>query len=186
MNIIELMTLGFLHEGPLCGYQLCQRMRQLLGRTRAFSEGSVHAVTERLVNHDYIRATNQVVHGRNRRTFHLTPSGYDLLISTLRTANDYLVTDMAKWTVVLSFLSVLPNERDRLAVLRRRLNTLDTDARHMYCDDNGPVERTDIEDPYRRALLAIHDAQVDAERAWLHHELGDNEDQSSLASSASS
>lgn len=174
MNIIELMTLGFLHEQPLCGYQLCIRMRRLLGHTRAFSEGSVHAVTERLINNDYIRATNQVVQGRNRKTFHLTPSGYDLLISTLRTANDYLITDMTKWTVVLSFLSILPDERDRLAVLRRRLNTLNDSARFMYCNDDGPIDRQHITDPYRRALLAIHDAQIDTERAWLRRELGDD------------
>ncbi|KFI67848.1 PadR family transcriptional regulator [Bifidobacterium magnum] len=174
MNVIELMTLGFVHEEPMCGYQLCNRMRQLLGNTRAFSEGSVHAVTQRLLGKGYLRESNRIVSGRNKRTFHLTPSGYDLLVSTLRNARGYMISDTAQWTVILSFLSTLPNDRDRRAVLERRLNMLENDTHQLYCTDADPLDNSAVSDTYKKAAISIQAAHAQAEIAYLQELLGDN------------
>lgn len=172
MNVVEIMTLGFLAEGSACGYRLRKKMERLNGYARPFSDGTLHTVTGRFVKAGYIGETFEVVNGRRLRQFHLEPAGREALIEELKAVNGYMLTDITKWSVVLSFLSLIPDEEDRRAVLRRRLAVLDGDVRRLYSDGMEPLDNDAITDKYRRANIAVHDAEIAAERAWLVGELG--------------
>lgn len=173
MNTIELMTLGFLSEEPLCGYRLRKKMEQLQGYMQAVSDGTLHSVTNKFVKAGYIGETFTVVNGRRLREFHLEPAGRERLIEELKNTSGYNLTNITKWAVALSFLSVIPDEADRRAVLRRRLDSLGCDVRRLYSDGEGPIDNDKVNDKYRRAVLMIHDAEIDAERQWLQRELGE-------------
>ena len=172
MNVVEIMTLGFLSEGPLCGYRLRKKMERLQGYARSFSDGTIHAVTGRFVEAGYLSESSEVANGRRLRTFHLEEPGRACLIDELKGAHGTMLTDITKWSVVMSFLSVIPDEQDRRAVLRRRLDLLDSDVRRMYSDGEGPIDNDRLTDKYRLAITAIHDAEIAVERAWLVKELG--------------
>lgn len=175
MNIVEIMTLGFLSEEPLCGYRLRKKMEQLQGYSRAFSDGTLHSVTSKFVKAGYLGESFNVVNGRRLREFHLEPAGREKLIEELKSTSGYMLSDITKWAVVMSFLSVIPDVADRNAVLRRRLDLLDSDVRRMYSDGEGPIDNESLTDKYRIAITEIHDAEIAAERAWLVKELGVDE-----------
>lgn len=172
MNTIELMTLGFLSEEPLCGYRLRKKMEQLQGYMQAVSDGTLHTVTNRFVKAGYIGETFTIVNGRRLREFHLEEAGRTALIDELKQTSGYMLTNITKWAVVMSFLSVIPDENDRRAVLQRRLDVLESDVRRLYSDGEGPIDNDNVDDKYRRAIIMVHDAEIDAERAWLRKELG--------------
>ena len=172
MNVVEIMTLGFLAEGSACGYRLRKKMERLNGYARPFSDGTLHTVTGRFLKAGYIGESFEVVNGRRLRQFHLEPLGRSKLIEELKGVNGYMLTDITKWSVVLSFLSIIPDEEDRRAVLRRRLGVLDGDVRRLYSDGMEPLDNESITDKYRRANISIHDAEIAAERARLTGELG--------------
>lgn len=173
MNTVELMTLGFLSEEPLCGYRLRKKMDQLQGYMQAVSDGTLHSVTNKFVKAGYIGETFNVVNGRRLREFHLEPAGRDALVEELKNTGGYNLTNITKWAVVMSFLSVIPDEADRRAVLQRRLDLLESDVRRLYSDGEGPIDNDKVTDKYRRAIIMVHDAEIDAERQWLKQELGD-------------
>ncbi|MCH4845750.1 hypothetical protein LF912_03375 [Bifidobacterium longum] len=45
---------------------------------------------------------------------------------------------------------------------------LDGDA----CDAGNPLSTEQIDDPYRRGIIAVHDAEIAAELDWLRSMLG--------------
>lgn len=46
--------------------------------------------------------------------------------------------------------------------------SLDGDA----CDAGNPLSTEQIDDPYRRGIIAVHDAEIAAELDWLRSMLG--------------
>ncbi|PWG59900.1 PadR family transcriptional regulator [Bifidobacterium catulorum] len=172
MNVVEIMTLGFLSEGPLCGYRLRKKMTQLYGYARAFSDGTLHSVTGRFVKAGYLRESFDVVNGRCLRIFHLEPAGRERLVDELRNTHGYMLADITKWSIVMSFLSVVPDEDDRRTVLQRRLDLVNSDMRNLYGNGEGPLGNDRLTDRYRRAIMRIHDAEIASEREWLMGELG--------------
>lgn len=173
MSLIETMILGFLSEKPMCGYELRKKMEQLQGYARAFSDGAIYPATKRLVDAALISQRDEIRDGRQRREFSLLDAGRDRLVSSLRETKGFDVTDSNRWSVVLTFLSVVPDKADRDAVLRRRYDYLSQTSVHFfYCDSGRALETKEIEDPYRRGIIALHDAQVAAELEWLGGVLG--------------
>ncbi|MCI1832797.1 MAG: PadR family transcriptional regulator [Bifidobacterium sp.] len=173
MSMIEMMILGFLSQKPMCGYELRKRMEQLQGYARTFSDGAIYPAAKRLVDAGLLSETDGTVDGRQRRQFALTPRGRSTLVDALTHADGFYLTDSTRWTVILTFLSVVPDKRARNAVLRRRYDYLSTsDVHYFYCDSGRGLEAEEIDDPYRRGILAIHEAQLAAELAWLRGELG--------------
>ena len=53
-DVIELAVLGLLHESPLHGYELRQRLKATLGTFRAFSYGSLYPTLRRMRDADWI------------------------------------------------------------------------------------------------------------------------------------
>ncbi len=165
------MILGFLAEGPMHGYQLRRKMEQLHGYTRAISDGTIYPAIKRLVTAGAL--TEQLEPGRGaalRKTLHLTDQGRELLAQRLRDADGYDITDPARFFVVLAFLSLVPDEEDRRAVLIRRLDYLEHPM-SFFSDRGRPLRANQIEDPYRRGILVSAIASNRAERAWLHEQL---------------
>ena len=160
MSLIEMMILGFLSERSMCGYELRKKMEQLQGYTRKFSDGAIYPATNRLVEAGLISEQASIRDGRQRRVFTLLDAGRAKLIDEL--------TDFTRWTVVLTFLSVVPDKTDRDAVLRRRYDLLNGhDVHFFYCDAGNPLSAEQIDDPYRKGIITVHDAQIAAELEWL-------------------
>ncbi|MCW2499747.1 MAG: putative PadR family transcriptional regulator, partial [Frankiales bacterium] len=52
--MLELAVLGLLHESPLHGYELRQRLKATLGSFRAFSYGSLYPTLRRMKDAGWI------------------------------------------------------------------------------------------------------------------------------------
>ncbi|MBT1161161.1 MULTISPECIES: PadR family transcriptional regulator [Bifidobacterium] len=173
MSVIETMILGFLSERSMCGYELRKKMEQLQGSSRKFSDGAIYPATTRLVDAGLIAEESEMRDGRQRRLFTLLDAGRAKLIAELKNASGFDVSDFTRWMVVLTFLSVIPDKADRDAVLRRRYDLLSRgDVHFFYCDAGNPLSFDQITDPYRRGIIAVHDAQIAAELDWLRSMLG--------------
>lgn len=170
--MIEVMILGFLAEGPLHGYELRRKMVQLNGYARAISDGTIYPAIKRLTAAgDVTQQLEPGVGAAQRHTLHLTAAGHDRLEQRLRAADGHDITDPARFFVILAFLSLLPDEGERRAVLRRRLDFLDRPT-SFFSDGDHPLHTADIDDPYRRGILVSAIASNRAERAWLRQQLG--------------
>ena len=168
MSLIEMMILGFLSERSMCGYELRKKMEQLQGYARKFSDGAIYPATNRLVEAGLISEQASIRDGRQRRVFTLLDTGRAKLIDELKSTSGFNLTDFTRWTVVLTFLSVVPDKTDRDAVLRRRYDLLNGhDVHFFYCDAGNPLSAEQIDDPYRKGIITVHDAQIAAELEWM-------------------
>lgn len=167
------MILGFLAEQPLHGYELRRRMEQLHGYARTISDGTLYPAITRLAKAGLItRESEQGKAGAPRQTLHLTAQGRARLIERLRAADGHDITDGSRFFVLLSFLTHLPDQAERDAVLHRRLDFLDQPAGFFY-DGDKPLRAADLTDPYRRGILLSARATSRAERAWIRELLDD-------------
>ena len=68
--------LATLQDGPLHGYAIIQRASDLSGGQIRLATGTLYTALERLTGAGHIRlADEQVVNGRARRSYELTPAG---------------------------------------------------------------------------------------------------------------
>lgn len=166
-DVIDVMILGFLAEGPLHGYDLRRRMEHLQGYARPISDGTLYPAIKRLVAAGAVtKSAEPGLAGAQRQTLRLTAAGLQHLLELLRDAGGHDITDGGRFFVVLSFLSLLPQQEERDAVLRRRLAFLSQPASFFY-DGDRPQRVDDIADPYRRGVLITARAGSRAEKAWL-------------------
>ncbi|HKF86812.1 MAG TPA: PadR family transcriptional regulator [Propionibacteriaceae bacterium] len=165
--MLELAILGFLAEGPLHGYELRRRVAQLTGYTRPVSDGSLYPAINRMVRDGWL--TRHAEPGKaaaRRQVLQLTDAGRSELLRRLRKPAEVEITDLTRFLTILAFLALLPDDRDRQAVLRRRLAFLEQPASFFY-DGDRPLRAREIADPYRRGMFVITGATSRAERAWL-------------------
>jgi DNA-binding PadR family transcriptional regulator len=169
--MIELMILGFLAEGPHHGYDLRRRMEELYGYARPVSFGTLYPAIARLAKAGLVhQQTGPGTSGAARVTLTLTEAGRAALHDRLRSASGTDVTDGHRFMVVLAFLSLLPAQAERNAVLQRRLDFLSQPASFFY-DGERPLTTDEIADPYRQGILVSAKATSRAERAWLTYML---------------
>jgi DNA-binding PadR family transcriptional regulator len=72
--------LAALQEGPLHGYAMIKRAETLSSGRIRLATGTLYAALERLMTAGHIRVVNeQIVNGRARRSYELTPSGLEAL-----------------------------------------------------------------------------------------------------------
>jgi DNA-binding PadR family transcriptional regulator len=172
--MLELAILGFLSEGPLHGYELRRRVTQLSGYTRPVSDGSLYPAISRMVRDGWLQ--RRVEPGKaaaQRHVLHLTEAGRSELLTRLRKPAEVDITDLTRFLTILAFLSLLPDERERQAVLRRRLTFLEQPASFFY-DGDRPLRAREITDPCRRGMFVIAGAASRAERSWLRNVLADD------------
>jgi DNA-binding PadR family transcriptional regulator len=170
--MLELSILGFLAEEPLHGYELKERIKALTGHVRPVSDGALYPAIARLVTAG--KLDQRMADGASaapRRVLSLTDAGREDLLERLRHPRQAEITDHVRFNTVLAFLRHLPDRREQTAVLRRRLDFLQTPASFFYADGE-PVRAEQAEDLFRQGMLRVARATGEAERAWLREAIG--------------
>ncbi|GGY52993.1 PadR family transcriptional regulator [Streptomyces djakartensis] len=165
--MLELSILGFLAEEPLHGYELKERIKALTGHVRPVSDGALYPAITRLVTAGLLdQRTEPGTSAAQRRMLALTDRGHEELRERLRRPKQTEITDHVRFNTVLAFLRHLPDRQEQAAVLRRRLDFLETPASFFY-EAGKPVRAEEADDPFRQGMLRVARATGEAERAWL-------------------
>lgn len=165
--MLELSILGFLAEQPLHGYELKERIKALSGHVRPVSDGALYPAITRLVTAGKLdQHTEPGTSAAPRRMLSLTDKGREELLERLRHPRQTEITDQVRFNTLLAFLRHLPDRREQAAVLRRRLEFLETPASFFYADGK-PVRAEETGDLFREGMLRVARATGRAERAWL-------------------
>ena len=101
-----------------------------------------------------------------RRALSLTALGREDLLERLRHPKQAEITDQVRFNTVLAFLRHLPDRHEQAAVLRRRLEFLETPTSFFY-DAGAPVSAEQTGDLFRQGMLRVARATGRAEREWL-------------------
>ncbi|MGW3492778.1 helix-turn-helix transcriptional regulator [Streptomyces sp. NPDC001020] len=165
--MLELSILGFLAEGPLHGYELKERIKALTGHVRPVSDGALYPAISRLVGAGRLDQRTEPGSGATpRRILSLTEEGHADLLERLRHPKQAEITDQVRFNTVLAFLRHLPDRAEQAAVLRRRLDFLQTPASFFY-RDGEPVPAEAAGDLFRQGMLRVARATGEAEKTWL-------------------
>ncbi|MEV0487045.1 PadR family transcriptional regulator [Streptomyces sp. NPDC050508] len=165
--MLELSILGFLAEQPLHGYELKERIKALSGHVRPVSDGALYPAITRLVTAGKLdQHTEEGASAAPRRVLSLTGKGREDLLERLRHPKQAEITDHVRFNTVLAFLRHLPDRQEQAAVLRRRLDFLQTPASFFY-RDGEPVRAEETQDLFRQGMLRVARATGAAEREWL-------------------
>ncbi|MEV2197823.1 PadR family transcriptional regulator [Streptomyces phaeochromogenes] len=165
--MLELSILGFLSEEPLHGYELKERIKALSGHVRPVSDGALYPAITRLVTAGRLdQHTEPGSSAAPRRILSLTEQGRETLLERLRHPKEAEITDQVRFNTLLAFLRHLPDRHEQAAVLRRRLDFLNTPTSFFYRDDR-PVRAEETADLFRQGMLRVARATGEAERAWL-------------------
>ncbi|WP_333776981.1 PadR family transcriptional regulator [Streptomyces sp. IBSBF 3136] len=169
--MLELSILGFLAEEPLHGYELKERIRALSGHVRPVSDGALYPAINRLVAAGLLdQRTEDGVSAAPRRVLSLTAKGRADLLERLRGPRQTEITDQVRFNTVLAFLRHLPDPAEQAAVLRRRLDFLETPSSFFH-RDGEPVPAEEAGDLFRQGMLRVARATGTAEREWLREAL---------------
>jgi DNA-binding PadR family transcriptional regulator len=164
--VLELTILGFLSEGALHGYELKRRVMHLTGHARPVSDGTLYPAIKRMHSAGLIDRTKEPGAGPTRFVLTITDAGRIDLAGRLAAPAEQDITDFSRFAVILAFLSQLPDQDARNAVLSRRLAFLEQPASFFY-EDRRALRAEDVDDTYRQGLLIVARATSRAERAWL-------------------
>ncbi|MGW4906863.1 PadR family transcriptional regulator [Streptomyces sp. NPDC004270] len=165
--MLELSILGFLAEEPLHGYELKERIKALNGHVRPVSDGALYPAIARLVAAGKLdQHTEDGVSAAPRRVLSLTEEGRADLLARLRAPRQAEITDQVRFNTVLAFLRHLGDPAEQAAVLRRRLDFLETPSSFFH-RDGEPVRAEESGDLFREGMLRVARATGTAERAWL-------------------
>ncbi|AGS69061.1 PadR family transcriptional regulator [Streptomyces collinus] len=169
--MLELSILGFLAEEPLHGYELKERIRALSGHVRPVSDGALYPAINRLVAAGLLdQRTEDGASAAPRRVLSLTAQGRADLLARLRSPRQTEITDQVRFNTVLAFLRHLPDPAEQAAVLRRRLDFLETPS-SFFTRDGEPVAAEEAGDLFRQGMLRVARATGRAEREWLREAL---------------
>ncbi|GAA4599015.1 DNA-binding PadR family transcriptional regulator [Actinoplanes octamycinicus] len=169
--MLALAILGFLHDEPLHGYQLKERIKALTGHVRAVSDGALYPAINRLEAAGLLeRRTEPGTSAAPRQMLSLTEAGRAELLRRLRTPSEVEITDRNRYFTVLAFLRHLPDRAAQAEVLRRRLAFLTAPAT-FFTRGGERLRSTDVDDPFRQGMFEIARATSQAERAWLEKTL---------------
>lgn len=169
--MIEMQILGFVAERPMHGYELRRRIEELSGYARPVSDGTLYPAINRLASRGWVERTAEAgIASAGRQLLSITDAGRGQLRSRLAEPTAQEITDFNRFSVLLAFLSLLPDAQARATVLRRRLAFLEAPAGFFF-EDGKPLRKADVADPYRRGLITIAAAHSRAERAWLREAL---------------
>lgn len=175
--MLELAILGNLSEGPLHGYELRRRVERLSGYARPVSLGSLYPAINRLVKRGMLtRHAAPGTAAAQRYVLTLTDAGHEHLLERLRNPAQVEITDFNRFFTILAFLSLLPETAAQHAVLRRRLEFLETPASFFYDENDRSLRAEEVSDPYRRGMLLTARAVTRTECAWIREILDADQD----------
>ena len=128
-DVLELAVLGLLHESPLHGYELRQRLKATLGTFRAFSYGSLYPTLRRMRDAGWIaedEGNAEVVAGappltgrRGKVVYKLTAEGKERLAELLAEAGPSAWEDETFGVHFALFGQTAPEVRVRILEGRR-------------------------------------------------------------------
>jgi len=81
-GVPELLVLRLLDREPMHGYQIVQAIRLASSDVLAFGEGSVYPVLHRLEAEGRLASGRELVGGRSRVVYRVTPAGRELLAAS--------------------------------------------------------------------------------------------------------
>jgi PadR family transcriptional regulator PadR len=74
-GVPELLVLRLIEREPMYGYQIVEALRRSTNDALAFGEGCIYPVLHKLVAQKLLGGAREVVNGRTRVVYHLTPAG---------------------------------------------------------------------------------------------------------------
>ena len=74
-GVPELLVLRLIDREPMYGYQIVEALRRSTHDAFAFGEGCIYPVLHKLVRQRLLDGAKEVVNGRTRVVYHLTPAG---------------------------------------------------------------------------------------------------------------
>lgn len=161
--MLELSILGFLHEEPLHGYELKQRLQRLTGHFRPLSDGALYPAIARLEKQGFLtRHQEQGEAAAPRNVLSLTPPGEAELIKRLGSPTDVDISDRNRFFTFLAFLKYLPTEEQQ-NILERRLLFLQKGR--SFFQVGGKLE--DESDQFRIGMHYIARETTKIEQRWL-------------------
>jgi DNA-binding PadR family transcriptional regulator len=171
--VLALAILGFLHEEPLHGYELKERIKTLTGHVKPVSDGALYPAIARLEKAGMLeRRTEPGAAAAPRQVLSLTDEGRAQLLRRLREPTEVEITDRNRYFTVLAFLRFLPSRAEQAGVLRRRLAFLREPA--SFFSSGGQLVRSqEVRDPFRQGMFTIAKATGRAEKEWLEKTLAD-------------
>jgi DNA-binding PadR family transcriptional regulator len=165
--MLALAILGFLHEEPLHGYELKERIKTLTGHVRAVSDGALYPAIARLEAAGLLeRRIEPGAAAAPRQMLSLTKTGEAELQRRLREPSEVEITDRNRYFTILAFLRHLPDPAAQTEVLRRRLDFLDAPAT-FFSRGGKRLRSADVDDPFRKGMFEVAKATREAERTWL-------------------
>ena len=165
--MLALAILGFLHEEPLHGYDLKDRITGLTGHVKPVSDGALYPAITRLEAKGFLeRRTEPGTGAAPRQVLHITDAGRAELLRRLREPSQVEITDRNRYFTLLAFLRHLDDPAEQARVLQRRLDFIDTPASFFY-RSGKPQKAEEAGDPFRTGMLRIARATALAEREWL-------------------
>ena len=75
----RLVILNLLHEKPQYGYELIKTLKARSNDVFDMKEGTLYPILHKLENDELIHSSNQMVSGRMRKVYTITPKGIRLL-----------------------------------------------------------------------------------------------------------
>lgn len=164
--MLELAILGFLHEGPMHGYELKQKLTFLTGHFRPVSDGALYPAIGRLEKRGALIKREELGDtGMLKRVLHLTPAGEDELLHMLRHPDAVDISDRNRFFTILAFLRYLEPAEQR-HVLQQRLDFLQK-GKSFFSNGNTPVRASEEPDPFRQGMLHIAKETSRVEKQWL-------------------
>ncbi|MGW3360830.1 PadR family transcriptional regulator [Streptomyces bungoensis] len=161
--MLELSILGFLAEAPLHGYELKERIKALSGHVRPVSDGALYPAINRLLAAGLLdQRTEEGASATPRRVLSLTDKGREELLARLRTPKQAEITDQVRFNTILAFLRHLDDPAGQAAVLRRRLDFLETPSSFFF-REGEPVRAEEAGDLFREGMLRVARATGTAE-----------------------
>lgn len=165
--MLALAILGFLHDEPLHGYELKERIKSLTGHVRPVSDGALYPAISRLEAAGMLeRRVEPGTSAAPRQMLSLTDAGRAELLQRLRSPSQVEISDRNRYFTLLAFLRHLPDRAEQAAVLKRRLEFLQTPAT-FFSAAGKRLRAADMDDPYRQGMFEIARATTQAERDWL-------------------
>lgn len=175
--MLEFAILGFLFESRLHGYELRRRLAALTGHVRPIADGTLYPAIKRVVEGGLVVKELESGVAAPRHMLELTDAGRAKLLRLLAEPEDIFITDENHWFCLLAFLRHLDDPAAQAAVLRRRLEFLNTPASFFYEGDRA-LSAEDVDDPFRRGVLRIARVTSSTELEWLNATIEELENKS--------
>ena len=122
----ELAALGLVNRQPMHGYRLNQAIQNMgLEHWTTLSRSSIYAALRRLAKHGAVSITREREGQMPTRTvYHITSTGRDLLVESLRGALAYVGPEDRYFYLGLAFADALPTE-EIITLLEERCSRLE-------------------------------------------------------------